>query len=231
MEKKKIKIGKKLLIIVGIIVAIFVVRTVRNAVIISNLSKKADGYQNITNYYIKAKSSQGNIMENFYKEGRYISKLNHVSPSGIRMLTNYCDGEKINTYIETVTDEGNVKIAIPDSNGLPSVNGITNWLEVSSVKELVLISMRASVKSVELDGVQCYKINNFYGSNILHSAEGNIELHVEKETGLILRNQNGFMTDESGVKTPIITDYEYKFDVVTEEDLVEPDISEYMIQE
>lgn len=40
-----------------------------------------------------------------------------------------------------------------------------------------------------------------------------------------------YKVEENGNKIPIIMDYEYKFDIATDEDLKEPDISEYTVQE
>ena len=80
-------------------------------------------------------------------------------------------------------------------------------------------------------GCGCCEIGDFYSSNILYVGEGKFALYIDKETGLAVKNQNGAVVDANGVKTPIIMDYEYKFDVVTDEELVEPDISEYEIQQ
>lgn len=231
MEKKKMKLWKKIIIIVGVIFAIFMIHTVRNIVIIKSLSDKADSYKNASNYYVKTASSQGIIVEKFVKGEQYFMKLENVSPTGIKRLMNYCDGEKINTYIEVEDENGITKVAIPDSNGLPSNIQITNWFDYTNLSELTLMSMLAIIRSEEINGKDCYKIGYLFSSNILYSEEGKFELYIDKETGLTIKNINGTMVDENGNKLPIMIEYEYKFDCVTDEALMEPDNLEYEVQQ
>ena len=214
-----------------IIVAFLVVHTMRNVIIIKNITSKIETYQEKTNHYVKSISTQGNIIENFYKDGRQLMKFINTSETGIRKMTRYDDGNIVNTYLETQTESGTEKIAMLNSNSLPSFQGITNWLYVDDTKHLILMALLANIRSVEQNGKECYKVDLLYASNILMQSEEKFALYIEKDTGLTIRNQNGAIVEENGKKIPIIMDYEYKFDIVTDDDLKEPDISEYTIQE
>ena len=232
MKKKVLKcIG----MIILVIIAFLVIHTVRNMIIIKNLSNKAESYKNANNYYIKSVSiNQGNTIECFYKDGRYVHTLTNVDElrSITRKMIKYFNGENENTYIEVESEEGTEKVATLNSNGLPSFGKITNWFDdIDDMKQFILMSLMAHIRSVEQNGKECYEITLVYASNILMPSDGDFALYIEKETGLTIRNINGYSLDANGIKSPIITDYEYRFDVVTDEDLVEPDISEYKVQE
>ena len=226
----KKKILKCIGIILLLIIAFFIVHTIRNIIIIKDITNKIELYQAKDNYYIKSTSTQGINIENFNKANRHLINLVNTSETGIRKMARYEDENTLNTYIETQTEAGTEKIAILNSNSLPGFHGITNWLYVDDTKHLILMALLSNIRSVEQNGKECYRVDLLYASNILMQSEENFVLFIEKETGLTIRNQNGTMV-ENGNKIPIIMDYEYKFDVVTDEDLKEPDISEYTIQE
>ena len=75
--------------------------------------------------------------------------------------------------------------------------------------------MKASIKPVKFDNQECYYITNFEPS----IGDG---IYINKETGLLLG-----VTEQE----PATTLYVYEFNTVTEKDFVEPDISEYKIEE
>ena len=228
---KKKKILKCIEICFLVIITFLIIHTSRNMIIIKKISNKIESYKNANNYYVKTVSTQGNVIENFYKDGHYLMKIVNTSETGIRILIRYSDGNTENTYIEAQTEKGTDKIAMLNSNSLPGFSGITNWLYTDDFKSLLLMSLMAHIRSVEQNGKDCYEVTYIYSSNILVPAEGEFALYLEKETGLTVRNKNGAIVDENGNETPIILDYEYKFGVVTDDDLVEPDISEYKVQE
>ena len=231
-ERKEGDFMKKVLKCIGIIIlflmVFLIIHTIRNMIIMKQISNKVGQYKNYTNYYIKTTSNQGNVVDFYRKDNQYIMKVLNTSHDGVRKLTNYFDGEKVNTYIETETENGLNKVALLNSNGLPSAIEIKDLFYEIKGKELVLMALLANIKSVQYNGTECYKITDFYGFHILSSA--NFEFYFEKETGLEIREQNGLIIDENGKSIPMIVDYKYKFDVVTDDDLAELDISEYKIQ-
>ena len=226
MEKKKMKLWKKILIAIVIVLVIFVLITARKVIIIKGLQDRIEKYSNINNYYIKFVSTQGQETENYVKGEKYITTLTVTSSEGkVSKLTNYCNGEKINTYIEG----GEEKVAILDSEGLPTSAGIISWVRTDNIVQLISMSITSHIKTENCNGKECYKISNFYSNNLLYS-EGKNEVYIEKETGLTIKAINGTAVDENGNEQEIISEYEYKFGVVTDDDLKEPDISEYKIQ-
>ena len=227
MKKKFLKV---ILLVILVIILFLCIHTVRNVIIIKGITNKIELYQEKTNFYVKSISNQGNTIENFYKDGCQLMKFINTSETGIRKMTRYDDGNIVNTYIETQTESGTEKIAMLNSNSLPGFQGITNWLYVDDTKHLILMALLANIRSVEQNEKECYKVDLLYASNILMQREENFVLFIEKETGLTIRNQNGAMVEENGNTIPIIMDYEYKFDVVTDENLAEPDVSEYKVQ-
>ena len=228
MKKKVLKcIG----IIILVIIAFLIIHTVRNMIIIKNITSKVASYDNASNFYVKSVSTQGITTESFNKDGKYLHTLVSISDTGTRKMIKYFNGETENTYLEAQTESGTDRIAMLNSNGLPSFGKITNWFYTDDTRSLILMSLMAHIRSVEQNGKDCYEVTYIYSSNILMPEEGDFALYSEKETGLTIRNKNGAMVKENGNRIPIIVDYEYKFDVVTDEDLVEPDISEYKIIE
>jgi len=227
MEKKKSrKVWKIILMVIAIILILVIAFIIRKAVIISNLESKVQEYIGSNNYYVKVENIQGSIGETYKKDDKYLTKINVTTQGENRVLMNYCNGETINTYIET--DDN--KIAILGSNGLPSPIQIVNWLHTDNSLQLIFMSLVSSVKSEEYNGKECYRISNFYSSDILYS-ENESTAYIDKETGLVVKMTNGTFTDSNGNSTKIVTEYEYSFNTVTDSDLIEPDISQYTIQE
>ena len=86
----------------------------------------------------------------------------------------------------------------------------------------------STISSEKCNGKDCYRIVLYsFGDN-----DGTI-YYIEKETGLLLRSigVSSMYANVDGEKYDMITDYQYEFDVVTEEAFIEPDISEYNIED
>ena len=82
------------------------------------------------------------------------------------------------------------------------------------------------ITSKNVDGIECYKITGPL-ENILavSSIKGYPSVYIEKETGLPVMYEQT-LKDGRTIKTT----YEYKFNIVTVEDIKEPDMSEYEIE-
>ena len=78
----------------------------------------------------------------------------------------------------------------------------------------------SKVKKVDYNGKECYSINNFLSPYYMYGTENN-EVYIEKETGLLLKQT----TDD------ITTEKEYEFNNVEDSIFIEPDISQYTLQE
>lgn len=222
MEKKKIKLWKKILSLLAVLFLIFIIYTIRNMIIFSNLQKRVSQYIDNNNHYEKIINYSGStttITEYYCKEGKSLLKLETTikSTGANRKLTNYFDGEKTNTYIESNED----KIAILNSNAIPTELMILS-LDYNNLWNLFQLSATSFIKNGTFNDKKCYVI---YGGLIAK------ETYIEKDTGLAIKRTDGFTTDENGNKSDIIVEYYYEFDNVKDEDLIEPDISEYTVQE
>ena len=224
---KKMKILKTVLIL---IVLIFIAIVGRNMIIFSRLQNKISKYSESTNYYVKTLTYEGetNMTVQCYVKGdKYLLNMTRRNEEGaITKLTNYFNGTTSNTYMES----GNEKIALLNSNGLPSKTSVVNYIDTNNFWQLLLMSVFSSAKSVECNGRDCYYIGKSFSPNILF-AEGKNGVYIDKETGLPIRAFNGTVVNNNGDIFDIIVDYKYEFNTVTEEDLKEPNIQEYVIQE
>ena len=222
MEKKKMKIWKKILIIIGIIFIIFIIHTVRNMIILRGLETKVSKYVDSQNHYEKIINNTiqtTTVTEYYCKDDKAILNLTTTlkDTGEVRKLTNYFEGEKTNTYIDANGD----KIAMLDSNGIPSKIMIISMNFDDNFWILLQVSATSFIKSEEYNGKQCYSINGSFLD----------ETYIEKETGLMVRSIQGTSQDETGNKSDIVVEYYYEFDNVDDSVFVEPDLSEYKIQE
>ena len=232
-NKKEVKYMKKfknrmivLKSIILLIVLIFVIITGRKVIIISDLQNKANEYVNSKNYhrivYTYNKDETGKV------EVFVLGDKKHVIIT--RMLENeknvtemFFDGDKTNIYREN----GNEKTVELNKN-VTIAETVYNPLYTENWWYLLIASVRSTVSNKEFNGEQCYYITNF-STPFNDSRDG---IYVDKETGLILRGITTTETMTDGDKFVLPTnDYVYEFNTVTEEDFIEPDISEYEIQE
>ena len=220
MNKKRIVMI--LLLIILIFIIVFLGFTIRKMIIIKDLNQKVSEYMNSNNHYEKIinNSNETETITEYYCKGENavtFLKTTIKSTGETRKLMNYYNGEKVNTYIET----GENKIAILDSNGLPSKIMIIGFDYGNNIFNLFMQAITSSIKSIEYNGKDCYLFNSKMAD----------ECYIEKETGLILRAKYGTEVSENGNKSGIIVEYFYEFNNVDDSIFVEPDISEYTIQE
>ena len=211
---------KKILMVLGIIIAILVVivlvHTIRNYMIITDLQNKISQYADSVNYYTKsiATVKDGTItMEYYRKDNNQVVFLERNLNGTINKVAMYNNGEKTDTFTQTP----DTKIAQLNSGTIMSI-GIYNHLETENNWQTFLGSMFASVKSTNYNGKDCYIIKGFMSSTSL-TFEG-AETYIEKDTGLFIKDIEG----------ETITEKEYEFDNVDDSIFVEPDISQYTLK-
>lgn len=222
LKKYKIHfdILKIILIFILIIVSILFINTTRKVIIINNLQNKASEYINSTNYYIRRVSTEDGfetVVETYKKDQITLQKITKTSYEGTSTMINYSKNGITNTYIE---DTNKSKIAILNVENASMSNSIDNWVSTQGLRHTISSSLMCSIKSEKINGIDCYKITNFYPSQSLMSDFENPSFYINKETGLMIKN-NDYGSSY----------FEYTFDVVTDQDLIEPDINEYTIQE
>lgn len=229
MEKKKMKLWKKILIIILIILLFFIIITARKMVIMNNLENKSKQYTNLDNYQVTKFNYQGDNLQIFktYKKGdKSLSIIKLLNENGTRSLTSYIDGNINHLYL----DVQEAKIAILEGNGVPSPMQIYDSLYTENLWQKILMATFSNIKSEECNGKNCYKIELAFSPNYLYSENEKVTVFFDKETGLTVRKTDGTL-EKNGKKTNIIADYYYEFNNVTDDDLKEPDISQYKIQE
>lgn len=223
MDKKKIKFGKIILIVMLILLVIFLIVTARKIIIIKTLQNKVKPYMQSDNYYAMKSDYYGNSIQIYqtYKKGNTsLSTVKSLSENGTKSLISYINDEINHIYMEVPGD----KIAILKGNGIPGSLQIEG-LASQNLGQFMIMSVFSNVKSEECNGKQCYKIEVAYS---LTSPK--MTIYFDKDTGLKVRDFNG-TSGENENKINIVSDYRYEFNNVKDNDLKEPDISEYTIQE
>ena len=221
-EKNERKIVRGIIVVLGIIVIIYLIFIIRNSIILNALHNRNMAYQDTNNVYKKVISEQvdGRVIdaEVFYKDGtdKTIVKYNDE----IKFIQ--IDDE--NTHKLFSID--NKQAIVQDNQGVVSKSQIVDFTETSyGFWGLFINGATNLITTAEVNGVKCYKITGPL-ENMIASGEGKgfPSVYIEKETGLPVKYEET-LTDGRVIETT----YEFKFDVVTDDNLEEPDISEYEI--
>lgn len=227
MEKKKVKYGKIILIAICLMAIILLIMTSRKMIIIKNLQSKISKYINTKNYHITMynyEREELQIFDTYKKDERSLVVFKVLDNEQKKKLVNYSDKNQTNTYIE-INQE---KIAILNNKEeVFSPVQISTPLYANNVFELIAISIVADIETEECNGKECYKIKY---PNFIYNKEVNNTFYLEKETGLLIRAFEG-TSEKDGEIVNLIIDYKYEFDTVTDEQLQEPDVTQYKIQE
>ncbi|MCI9087602.1 MAG: hypothetical protein HFJ32_03495 [Clostridia bacterium] len=110
-----------------------------------------------------------------------------------------------------------------------TISKIIRPLCTENIIHLLLNAVITSVQSKSLNGDECYLINNFKGLHINCYEKG---VYINKENGLVMGSTEYEVDYGDGIKRKVIgNEVEYEFGTVTEEDFIEPDISEYVSDE
>lgn len=247
-EKKKVKFLKKyrnklriLEIIILIIVVAFIVNTGRKMYIITDLNNKAQEYIKLENYHRTSYSlDNGNyIKEEVLSMGdRKKIIITTISEDGEKeVVTIY--GTKIGTVPDTqsyppiekykqnmykVTDTE--KLALLDVEIGMAIDNQEAFGGIENTKDLIVSAITTSINKATYDGKECYYVSN--SQNILP----NSSMYVNKETGLLISTIASEIKNVDGTTQRIAgAEYKFEFGTVTEDDFIEPDISEYKIME
>lgn len=212
MENKK---SKKILIIilfiVAIIIAIFLIHTIRNYVIISGLEEKLATYTGNINYHAIVKNEKEDRQDTYIK-GNKIASI--VLYNGNK-YSYYDTGTRKDAFMDTP----NSKTASIDIKDLDIViTPIENYLQTETKLGKISNCIKSKISSVEVNGKQCYLIKGHSYNNTIGDVT---EIYAEKDTGLLVKV----------VKSDGIYEYEFEFDNVDDNIFIEPNISEYTIMD
>ena len=218
MKKKKIIIA--ILIMTLLCIILFICLTLRKVTIMRNISKIASKYNNYENYYEKITNTTQKITTEYYKNGDQTKTImNRDAGENSTTITYFNKNGKNNSYYEPVNGQKKARLnnegAMLQTNIIVLTFGDNFGYDFYSATKTI-------IKNTILNGKECYLFKDIVYGNYMY---------IEKDTGLILKMQDGYISDENNKDTPIIVEYEYKFDTVTDNDFIEPDISQYKVEE
>ena len=250
-EKKKVNFLKKyrnklrvLELIILIIVVAFVVNTGRKMFIITDLQNKSKEYANSSNYHSIAYSvDKGNYTktEVFNLEDKQKVILTTLSKEGKKQIvtmygtkitedSNTHDTEtnpRIARYRQNIYSENeNKKETMQNFEVLTSEGIQESFWGVDGLKDLIITSITTSINKTTFDGKDCYYISG------IGKTYGNTSMFIDEDTGLIICTMaSEFKNSDGTIERLPSEEYEYEFGTVTENEFMEPDISEYKVIE
>ena len=214
--------------------------TARKVIIISSLSKNAENTINTSNYHTVTYSY---YLEDYSKtevfslgdKKKIITtqrKDNRVNKITIFARKNESFNENDNKYIadiyREVKDEkdGKIEKVVNLNQEIEIFVNPQNVTKTENYLQLFVYSILSSVKDTTFNGEECYYISNF------KSVNNNLEegMYVNKSTGLPISSIAYEYKNPDGTRGRVPTsDYIYEFNVVKEEEFVEPNIDEYKV--
>jgi len=192
--------------------------------VIKSMQAKIAEYKDINNFHITKTSYFFNtisVQESFVKDDNYLVHVKVMNSDPTKEIISF---KNSNTYMNV----GEKKIVFFNSMPIQASEKVYNNLETNSLWELLVGVFTCNITSVKCNDKDCYKIDNFITSELLFPEQGYC-VYIEKESGQIIRAEEGTRDNETGGIYTQVSDYRYEFNTVTDEDLKEPDISEYEI--
>lgn len=231
--KNKLRV---LRIIILIIILAFAISAVRKMYIVGDLYNKAEQIVKNTNYHREITSMS---------EGNFTKTEIWATENKIKMILKKFENNKIEIREIYGTKKGSIENSTFDSyiaNEYTTINGektaklnkeIQIGVEpqtpfyVENKFQLFLYAIPTSIKRTTFDGKECYYITNYKEPFSINEAG----MYLDKETGLPI-SYAGYETEftDSGLGRMPAAEYKYEFNTVTEEDFVEPDLSEYKVE-
>ena len=216
--------AKKILKIIGIIllvvIIIFLIHCFRNFIIILGLQDRVAEYIDDDNHHLHMISKQNEqvslTIDYYKKDNREVTFMERNFNGEITKLSFYKNGERIDMFTENST----TKVAKINTNALiPGT--IINVLQADNNWQTFLYSIIAKIRSGNYNNKDCYIIGNYLSPNNLYSYNNETKYIIEKETGLLLEE----------TLNNIVTKRIYEFGNVDNSIFIEPDISQFTIQD
>lgn len=215
---------KKILKIIGIILLVILVfvmiHTIRNTIIINNLQKRVEKYSNSNNYHIKSISNVSEnttmIMNQYQKDDKQLLIIDRTVDNENVKMSFYKKDTKVDTFIET-KDEKIARLNVENSIlGISSIDII----QTDNLWQTIIYGLTTKIKTINVNGCECYSIDILLTPDYL-IGKSKTEYDIEKETGLPKK----LILDEQKVTR------EYEFGNVDDSIFVEPDISQYTLED
>lgn len=213
LMKNKKNIYKILLIFIVVVFIILFFSIFRKFIILSHLENISKDIAESDNYYVKTYALKENsieIMKSYNKDAMYLSILETMDKNTDKQgkLTVYDDGKEKISIIE-INKEKTAILGDKVVGGKIGINAYATYGKgFWSKLQLAILS---NISTEYIGNKECYVVKSIYGW----------QNWIDKETGLIIREcTNGD-----------ITDFDYKFDVVQDEEITKPDMSDCVIQD
>ena len=224
MDKKEIL--KIIGIVVLIILIIFILHVIKNFIILSTIQDKVAKYYESTNVHYtltSVKGEQEDISEKYIKDHDSKTIMNHFKDKQgneskiIQVVTK----DERRVYTET-KDSKTVKIYHEDNSNSGAQILIYNG---DRIRDSILLI----INTERIDDKDYYVLNGPVDFVLYDQNATDTKIYIEKDTGLLAK-----ITEKVKINDEIVEytyTYKYEFDVVKDEDIAGPDLSEYTIQE
>lgn len=222
MEKEKIKLWKIIVAILVILLVIFAINTIRKVIIFNNLQEKISKYEKSENMYSKI-DSEKSITERFIKNDidKLIIKYKD-KPMTVIQLKNGNECKNYTFFEETK------KVTVTDVNSMDAlrVAKINNTIDTNSFIDKLIKCITSKVSTETIDGKEYYVIDGkLSGSQLMLQNVISTKAYIDRETGLTMKIIE--ITKENNNKKEYITNYEYNFDSITDDEISEPNTIGY----
>ena len=222
MKKKIVTI---VLIILVILLAIFSINTIRKFRIIKDLQNKVAECETKENIYSKVVSENAEV-EKFIKDDveKIVIKKKDNTLTIIQLI------EQNDRRFYTIAGEQKTLHRYKEEKNLMS-SKVVSFVNTTTWLELLHDSIVSKIYTEKTDGQDCYVIDSLKNSNAIYSNGAiSLKIYLNKETGLAVKTVET-VKNEDGTTEEWVTTYQQKFDIVTDDDMKEPDVSEFTIQE
>ena len=209
VKKKKHRILKTILILIGLVVVAYFIFAIRNFLILKDILIKAGKFENIDNYSYETNTKQEDVEFNT----KYVSK-DGFERMDIDNIT-YQDRDlvvwKDNHSAEELIVFPETKVAVQHKESYDDVIGRNFPFQFVQMDENMSgLGLFSLIYSNEFNGKDCYVIQ----------IASDYKLWVEKETGLVVKEEsNGAIVELKGVSIQNI------------EDITKPDLTGYKVNE
>ncbi len=222
MEKEKIKLWKIIVAILVILLVIFAINTIRKVIIFNDLQEKISKYEKSENMYSKI-DSEKSITERFIKNDidKLIIKYKD-KPMTVIQLKNGNECKNYTFFEETK------KVTVTDVNNMDAlrVTKINNTINTNSFIDKLIKCITSKVSTETIDGKEYYVIDGkLSGSQLMLQNVISTKAYIDRETGLTMKIIE--ITKENNNKKEYITNYEYNFDSITDDEISEPNTIGY----
>ena len=222
MEKEKIKLWKIIVAILVILLVIFAINTIRKVIIFNDLQEKISKYEKSENMYSKI-DSEKSITERFIKNDidKLIIKYKD-KPMTVIQLKNGNECKNYTFFEETK------KVTVTDVNSMDAlrVTKINNTINTNSFIDKLIKCITSKVSTETIDGKEYYVIDGkLSGSQLMLQNVISTKAYIDRETGLTMKIIE--ITKENNNKKEYITNYEYNFDSITDDEISEPNTIGY----